>query len=143
MTIDEAIAREKRIYEENQKVVDTHIICKDVTLEEFYCDDTEVIEEHLNNYKLSSEYHKQITEWLEELKIYKECNISKTNFLMGYNKAIDDVMKKAKEIQEEQIKNLEQSPMRSGKRWAIYMGTYLGHIQVACKRLIEEQLKEK
>lgn len=59
----------------------------------------------------------------------------------GYNKAIDDVMKKAREIQEEQIKNLEQSPMRNGKRWAIYMGTYLGHMQVACKRLIEERLK--
>ena len=57
--------------------------------------------------------------------------------------AIDDVMEKAKEIQEEQIKNLEQSPRRNGKRWAIYMNTYLSHIQVACKRLIAEQMKEK
>lgn len=59
----------------------------------------------------------------------------------GYKQAIDDVMEKTREIQEEQIKNLEQSPMRNGKRWAIYMNTYLGHIQVACKRLIEERLK--
>jgi hypothetical protein len=58
-----------------------------------------------------------------------------------YNKAIGEVMKKAKEIQEEQIRNLEQSPIRNGKRWAAYMNTYLGHIQVACKRLIKEQLK--
>ena len=56
-------------------------------------------------------------------------------------KAIDDVMNKAKEIQEEQIKNLEQHPRRSGKQWAIYMNTHLGHIQIACKRIIEEQLK--
>ena len=66
-----------------------------------------------------------------------ECHIRKES----YNRAIDDVMKKAREIQEEQIKNLEQSPMRSGKRWAIYMNTYLSHIQVACTRLIKEQLK--
>ena len=62
-----------------------------------------------------------------------ECGIRKES----YNKAIDDVMKKAREIQEEQIKNLEQSNMRSGKRWAIYMGTYLGHIQTACARMIK------
>lgn len=73
------------------------------------------------------------------------CDNSKCNrcpLEMNYNKAIDDVMAKAKEIQEEQIKNLENSTMRNGKRWAIYMNTYLGHIQVACKRLIAEQLKE-
>lgn len=59
----------------------------------------------------------------------------------GYNKAIDDVMEKAKEIQEEQIKNLEQSPMRSGKQWAIYMNTHLAHIRIACRRLIKEKLE--
>ena len=68
-----------------------------------------------------------------------ECFIRK----QSYNKAVDDVMKKAKEIQEEQIKNLEQSSMRSGKQWAMYMNTYLGHIQVACTRLIKEQLKRR
>lgn len=57
------------------------------------------------------------------------------------NKAIDNVMKKAKELQEDQIKNLEKSTMRNGKRWAVYMTTYLGHIQVVCKRLIAEKLK--
>lgn len=62
-----------------------------------------------------------------------ECGIRKES----YNKAIDDVMRKAREIQEEQIKNLGQSHMRSGKRWAIYMDTYLGHIQTACARMIK------
>ena len=31
-----------------------------------------------------------IENMLKELKIYKECNISKANFSIGYNKAIDD-----------------------------------------------------
>lgn len=59
------------------------------------------------------------------------------------NKTIDYVMVKAKEIQEEQIKNLENSVIRNGKQWAIYMNTHLGHIQVACKRLIIEKLEEQ
>ena len=37
----------------------------------------------------------------------------------------------------------KQSYMRSGKQWAMYMNTYLGHIQVACTRLIKEQLKRR
>ena len=100
--------------------------------------------------------HEQRAKWFEELKMYKEVGtvegyksaiecyneeytMRKSN--KQYNKAIDDVMNKAKEIQEEQIKNLEQHPRR-GKQWAIYMNTHLGHIQIACKRIIEEQLKE-
>ena len=84
------------------------------------------------------EYY-QLGDCMNECEHYKNC--SDYIYSKGYNKAIDDVMKKAREIQEEQIKNLEQSPMRNGKRWATYMGTYLGHMQVVCKRLIEERLK--
>ena len=58
-------------------------------------------------------------------------------------KAIDEVMAKAREIQEKQIKGLEHYPMRGGKQWAVYMNTYLGHIQTACRRLLAEQLKEE
>ena len=71
MTLDEAIQRENKIAEENQKIVDTQIVFDDVSISELYCDDTEVIEEHLNNYKKCAEYHNQIAEWLEELKMYK------------------------------------------------------------------------
>lgn len=80
---------------------------------------------------------KTLVEALETLTI-EDVNM----YRLGYTKAIDDVMAKAKEIQEQQIKNLEQHPKRYGKQWAIYMNTHLGHIQVACKRLIAEQLKE-
>ena len=69
--LDEAIQRENKIAEENQKIVDTEIVFDDVSLSQLYCDDTEVIEEHLSNYKKCAEYHEQIAEWLEELKILK------------------------------------------------------------------------
>ena len=68
MTIDEVIEKENKIAEENQKIVDTQIVFDDVSISELYCDDTEVIEEHLSNYRKCAEYHKQIAEWLEELK---------------------------------------------------------------------------
>lgn len=74
MTIVEAIQRENKIAEENQKIVDTEIVFDDVSLSQLYCDDTEVIEEHLSNYRKCSEYHKQIAEWLEELKDYRDKN---------------------------------------------------------------------
>ena len=69
MTLDEAIQRENKIAEENQKIVDTEIVFDDVSLSQLYCDDTEVIEEHLSNYRKCAEYHKQIADWLEELKV--------------------------------------------------------------------------
>ena len=58
MTLDEAIQRENNIAEENQKIVDTQIVFDDVSISELYCDDTEVIEEHLSNYRKCAEYHK-------------------------------------------------------------------------------------
>ena len=71
MTLDEAIEKENKIAEENQKIVDTQIVFDDVSISGLYCDDTEVIEEHLSNYKKCAEYHDQISEWLEELKAYR------------------------------------------------------------------------
>lgn len=53
--------------------------------------------------------------------------------------AIDEIFEKANEIQKQQIENLTQSSKRNGKMWAIYMVTYLGHIQTACTRLLKEK----
>ena len=111
MTIDEAIQRENKIAEENQKIVDTEIVFDDVSLSQLYCDDTEVIEEHLENYKKCAEYHKQLVDWLEELKDYRDKNkmvvrvdvenmdsikdeIEKLSKYAKnqYNKAIDDLL---------------------------------------------------
>lgn len=72
MTIDEAIKRMENIAEENQRVVDTGIVFDDVTIDMMYADDTEVIEEHLANYQRCAEEHRQLAEWLKELKQLKE-----------------------------------------------------------------------
>lgn len=102
MSIDEAIQRENKIAEENQKIVDTQIVFDDVSLSQLYCDDTEVIEEHLENYKKCAEYHKKIAEWLEELKenriaLAKASKALDANARLGYNKAIDDFVNACKE----------------------------------------------
>ena len=116
MTLDEAIQRENKIAEENQKIVDTQIVFDDVSISELYCDDTEVIEEHLSNYRKCAEYHEQLAEWLEELKMYKSLAprelVSEKQkndraieynkgfdygFKTGYKKAIDDIVIKIKE----------------------------------------------
>ena len=91
MSIDEAIEKESKIAKENQKIVDTQIVFDNVSISELYCDDTEVIEEHLSNYKKCAEYHEQIAEWLEELKVYQQHEIiCNKGYNAGYNKAIDD-----------------------------------------------------
>ena len=71
MRLDEAIQRENKIAKENQKIADTQIVFDDVSISELYCDDTEVIEEHLSNYRKCAEYHKQLAEWLEDFKELK------------------------------------------------------------------------
>ena len=98
MTLDEAIQRENKIAEENQKIVDTEIVFDDVSLSQLYCDDTEVIEEHLSNYKKCAEYHKQIADWLEELVMLRldSCMIHMPERLQlvenGYNKALNNLV---------------------------------------------------
>ena len=100
MSIDEAIEKENKIAKENQKIVDTQIVFDNVSISELYCDDTEVIEEHLSNYRKCAEYHKQIADWLEELVMLKldSCMIHMPERLHlvenGYNKAINDFAEK-------------------------------------------------
>ena len=99
MTLDEAIQRENKSAEANQKIVDTEIVFDDVSLSQLYCDDTEVIEEHLSNYRKCAEYHKQIADWLELLKWYQQGMedipsesgvLPKDVYSAGYNKALED-----------------------------------------------------
>lgn len=72
MTLDEAITYTEKVAEENQRVVDTGIVFNDVTIDMLYCDDTEVIEEHLANYQKCAEEQRQLAEWLKELKQLRE-----------------------------------------------------------------------
>ena len=113
MSIYEAIQRENKIAEENQKIVDTEIVFDDVSLSQLYCDDTEVIEEHLENYKKCAEYHKNLAEWLEELKAYKENQHRSLRHMYekGYNKALDDFVKFANTMPTVEAEDGEVRPM--------------------------------
>lgn len=72
MTLDEAIKHAEEVAEENQRVVDTGIVFGDVTIDMLYCDDTEVIEEHLANYQRCAQERRQLAAWLKELKQLRE-----------------------------------------------------------------------
>ena len=60
LTIDEIIAKETEIAEEFQRTVDTHMVNSNLSLEQMYCDDTEVVEEELKMCKELSDYHSTI-----------------------------------------------------------------------------------
>ena len=130
MTIDEAIQRENKIAKENQKIVDTEIVFNDVSFSQLYCDDTEVIEEHLENYKKCAEYHKQLAKWLEELKDYQDKNklvvrvdVENMDSIKDkieelskyaesqYNKALDDFVKFASDMPTVETEDGEVRPM--------------------------------
>ena len=93
MTIDEAIAREKEMAKQQNTKYDkcpTRIkYCCEMCFHNPKCNEVE-------------EHHEQLVEWLEELKCYKNDNdfsdytdrLHKIAFNSGYNKAIDDFVKK-------------------------------------------------
>ncbi len=59
-TFEEIIVNETKLAQDFQKVIDTHMTSHNVSLEEMYCDDTEVIEEQLQRCKVFADYHNQI-----------------------------------------------------------------------------------
>ncbi len=83
MTIDEIIAKETKIAQEFQAVIDTHITMDNFSLEELYCDDTEVIEEHLQTYKVFADYHNQIANIMRKYQIIKEIVKNSNGLLDG------------------------------------------------------------
>ena len=60
MTIDEIIAKETEIAEDFQSTVNTHMVSENMSLEEIYCCDTEVINEELERCKNMADYHSSI-----------------------------------------------------------------------------------
>lgn len=71
-TLAEAIKHSEELAEENQRVVDTGIVFDAMTIDMLYCDDTEVIAEHLANYQRCADEHRQLAEWLKDYKRLKE-----------------------------------------------------------------------
>lgn len=74
MTIEEVVKREREEHERFQRMVDDEIYYEEYeepTLEEFFNGNQKSIEMFLNACRLSSEYHRQIAEWLEELLVLR------------------------------------------------------------------------
>ena len=135
MTLDEAIKRENKIAEANQKIVDTEIVFDDVSLSQLYCDDTEVIEEHLSNYRKCAEYHKHLAEWLEELREYKE------KMEMQHLDDIDNPLEPLKLQSALQSEIFKFNYRKEHKPQDINIIDYT--IMYALKHCLEEQLKAK
>lgn len=94
MTIDKAIANAR----EKAKEIRENIIDGD-NLEpyESYC---------ITMADKSAEEHKQLAEWLEELKVYQQHEIICNNgYNAGYNKAIDDFVKELQKKIEKDLAN--------------------------------------
>lgn len=70
--IDEIITKETEIVQECKKIIDTHMISEDMSLEEMYCDDTEVIEEHLQRCKELLDYHNTIADTMRKYQKIEE-----------------------------------------------------------------------
>ena len=85
MTLDEAIAQERELTEENYM---QGMLCH-----------ANPNDDELDGYIERGKYHEQLAEWLEELKAYREigtvegCKNSILDIQKAYNKAIDDFVK--------------------------------------------------
>ena len=77
MTIDEAIAKHRKIAKTQKALYDA-------------C----TLKERNKHFLREAEEHEQLAEWLEELKIYQQHEIiCNKGYNAGYNKAIDDFVK--------------------------------------------------
>lgn len=91
ITLDETIAKEKEEAKRLRKIIETGYD-GEISIEAIFCDDTDAIKEAYERFENCAKEHEQLAEWLKELKAYR--TLDKTNFSDGYNKAIDDFVKK-------------------------------------------------
>lgn len=64
MTLDEAIKHAEEVAQENDNVNESELAL-------IYCDDTECIENHKTRCKACADEHRQLAEWLKQLKKIK------------------------------------------------------------------------
>ena len=93
MTIDEAIAHTREVANEQKR---RNGICVQ--------NDSEC--NKFSSCLKCAEEHEQLAEWLEELKTYRECNVCE------YNKALDDFVRFASDMQIVEEEDGEYRPMR-------------------------------
>ena len=152
MSIDEVIDKESKIAKENQKIVDTQIVFDNVSISELYCDDAEVIEEHLSNYKQCAEYHEQIAEWLEDYKHIKQwksdimdsfCKYDVSSFeeliANARNKAIDDFVERLTTYLG--IENATKYGNKNAEQMRNSYGTFMNYEIAESIEDVAEQLK--
>ena len=96
MTIDEIIAKETEIAQEFQKIIDTHMISEDMSLEEAYCGDTELIEEVLKRHKEQFDYYNTIANTMRKYQKIEEI-VKNTQQLCSYGSAFIDIRKVLKD----------------------------------------------
>ena len=90
-TIDEIILKEKEIAENFQRAADTHLVREDMSLEELYCDDTEVIEEELKRCQEVADFHNQIVDTMSKYQKIEQ-------IIDDYNLEAWEVLEKIKEV---------------------------------------------
>lgn len=105
-------------------------------------------DEKSKNIKLKAEpqVFVEIKQALEELKIYKECNISKTNFVNGYNKAIDEFAENLKRKILEEIYDVSdrQKNYEVGSDMSMTCSHIMGTLRDVRHRIVDdvaEQMK--
>ena len=72
MTLDEVIKHAEEVAEENQRVTDTRMLDDGWSVDAMYCDDTEAADEHIARCVECAAEHRQLAEWLKELKAHRE-----------------------------------------------------------------------
>lgn len=91
MSIEEIILTEKEIAEDFQKTADTHLVSENMSLEELYCDDTEVIDEELERCKNAADYHSTIANTMSKYQKIEQ-------ILDDYIAEAWEVLEKIKEV---------------------------------------------
>ena len=106
LSIDETIAKEKENAEKLRKIIETGYD-GEISIESIFCDDTAAIKEAYERFENCAKEHKQLAEWLEELKFIRQwksdvmyefckydCNSVEEARNNAYNKALDDFAEK-------------------------------------------------
>lgn len=94
MSVDEIILKEKEIAEEFKRTIDTHMVSEDMSLEEMYCDDTEVIEKALERRKELLDYHNTIANTMRKYQqieqILDDCDLEAWEILEKVKEVVED-----------------------------------------------------
>lgn len=113
MTIDEIIAKEQEMSEILQYIVDTQMVSKDLSLDDMYCGDTEIIEEKLKSYQELADFHNKIANTMrkyqkiqnildeiraeiEQLSLHKAQYLTSDNKVCIDSQAVLDILDKYK-----------------------------------------------